>query len=120
MRSTSHIALCSLSTCSETFLSREDSEKCLATTSRSSGAPSNRNAARFKPCGRTPQPPAIHPPGGPRPPLADLPPTKKIRGRSKTSIGDIGPMGRILVRGEAGHDIIPELYPLAGEPVTDT
>jgi len=63
--------------------------------------------------------PVIHTREGHRPDLADLPPTKKIRGRSKTSIGDLGPMGRILVRGEAGHDIIPELYPIAGEPVVD-
>src|ERR1700742_4494019 len=46
--------------------------------------------------------------------LLDLPPAKKIRGRSATSIGDSGPMGRILVRGQSGHDIIPELYPKFG------
>ena len=56
---------------------------------------------------------------GHRPDLSDLPPAKKIRGRGTTCIGDPGPMGRILVRGEAGHDIIPELYPEAGEPVID-
>jgi nicotinamidase-related amidase len=61
----------------------------------------------------------IHTREGHRPDLADLPPAKKIRGRSATCIGDPGPMGRILVRGEAGHDIIPELYPRAGEPVID-
>jgi nicotinamidase-related amidase len=61
----------------------------------------------------------IHTREGHRPDLADLPPAKKIRGRSATTIGDSGPMGRILVRGEAGHDIIPELYPAPGEPVID-
>jgi biuret amidohydrolase len=61
----------------------------------------------------------IHTREGHRTDLADLPPAKKIRGRSATTIGDSGPMGRILVRGEAGHDIIPELYPVAGEPVID-
>ena len=61
----------------------------------------------------------IHTREGHRPDLADLPPAKKSRGRSKTSIGDPGPMGRILIRGEAGHDIIPELYPAANEPVID-
>src|SRR5476649_2659049 len=62
---------------------------------------------------------AMHTREGHRPDLSDLPPSKKIRGRSKTTIGDKGPMGRILVRGETGHDIIPELYPAAGEPVID-
>jgi nicotinamidase-related amidase len=61
----------------------------------------------------------IHTREGHRSDLTDLPPCKKIRGRSATSIGDSGPMGRILVRGEAGHDIIAELYPKAGEPVID-
>jgi biuret amidohydrolase len=61
----------------------------------------------------------IHTREGHRPDLADLPPEKKIRGKSEKSIGDEGPMGRILIRGEAGHDIISELYPLPGEPVID-
>ena len=61
----------------------------------------------------------IHTREGHRPDLGCLPPAKKIRGRSPTSIGDQGPMGRILVRGEAGHDIIPELYPQFGEAVID-
>ncbi len=61
----------------------------------------------------------IHTREGHRPDLADLPPAKKVRGRAAACIGDAGPMGRILVRGEAGHDIIAELRPAAGEPVID-
>ena len=61
----------------------------------------------------------IHTREGHRPDLADLPPAKKARGRLPNGIGDPGPMGRILVRGEPGHDIIPELYPAPGEPVVD-
>ena len=61
----------------------------------------------------------IHTREGHRPDLADLPPAKKARGRLPSGIGDPGPMGRILVRGEPGHDIIPELYPVPGEPVVD-
>jgi len=61
----------------------------------------------------------IHTREGHRPDLGCLPHAKKIRGRSPTTIGDQGPMGRILVRGEAGHDIIPELYPAFGEAVID-
>ncbi len=61
----------------------------------------------------------IHTREGHRPDLADLPPAKRARRRGALGIGDTGPMGRILVRGEAGHDIIPDLYPIAGEPVID-
>jgi len=61
----------------------------------------------------------IHTREGHRPDLRDLPPAKHRRGKFAATIGDSGPMGRILVRGESGHDIIPELYPIAGEPIID-
>lgn len=60
----------------------------------------------------------IHTREGHRPDLADCPPAKLTRG-GKTFIGEQGPMGRILVQGEKGHDIIPEVYPKAGEPILD-
>jgi nicotinamidase-related amidase len=61
----------------------------------------------------------IHTREGHRPDLTDAPPHKVERGDPATRIGAPGPMGRILVRGEPGHDIIPELYPLPSEPVID-
>ena len=63
--------------------------------------------------------PVIHTREGHRPDLADLPPAKHVRGQGTSRIGDAGPMGRILVRGEPGHDIVPELAPRPGEPVID-
>jgi biuret amidohydrolase len=61
----------------------------------------------------------IHTREGHRPDLSDAPAIKLERGDPALRIGALGPMGRILVRGEPGHDIIPELYPAAGEPVID-
>jgi len=63
--------------------------------------------------------PVIHTREGHRPDLADLAPAKKARGKPSLAIGDCGAMGRLLVRGEPGHDIIPELYPRLGEPIID-
>ncbi len=60
----------------------------------------------------------VHTREGHRPDLSDCPPAKLTRG-GKTFIGTDGPMGRILVRGAQGHDIINQLYPIAGEPVID-
>jgi nicotinamidase-related amidase len=61
----------------------------------------------------------IHTREGHRPDLSDAPKHKVERGEPSLRIGQPGPMGRILVRGEPGHDIIPELYPTDGEPVID-
>lgn len=61
----------------------------------------------------------IHTREGHRPDLTDAPPSKLARGGLDTGIGDPGPMGRVLVRGEHGHDIIEELYPGSDEPVID-
>lgn len=61
----------------------------------------------------------IHTREGHRADLADLPRAKKNRARSALQIGDPGPMGRILIRGERGHDIIRELYPYPDEIVID-
>jgi nicotinamidase-related amidase len=59
----------------------------------------------------------IHTREGHRPDLADCPPAKRARGRLTLGIGDKGPMGRILVDGEPGNDIVPELAPAPGEAV---
>jgi nicotinamidase-related amidase len=61
----------------------------------------------------------IHTREGHRPDLTDAPALKVERGDPALRIGAPGPMGRILIRGEPGHDIIPELYPLRSEPVID-
>ena len=61
----------------------------------------------------------VHTREGHLPDLSDCPPAKLRRGRPSMRIGDPGPNGRILIRGERGHDIVDELYPVAGEPVVD-
>ena len=53
------------------------------------------------------------------PDLSDCPPAKRLRGKPSLRIGDPGPMGRILIRGEPGADIVPALQPQAGEIVLD-
>lgn len=61
----------------------------------------------------------VHTREGHRPDLSDCPPAKRLRGSPGLRIGDAGPMGRLLVQGEPGHAIIPELAPIDGELVLD-
>ena len=61
----------------------------------------------------------IHTREGHRPDMSDAPRAKVERGAPAMRIGAPGPMGRILIRGERGHDIIEALAPRKGEPVVD-
>ena len=61
----------------------------------------------------------IHTKEAHRPDLSDCPPAKRRKPGATLGIGDVGPMGRILVAGEPGNDIVPELAPLPGETVIE-
>lgn len=84
-------------------------------TLRSAIEPTGRVLAAF----RDREWPVLHTREGHRPDLLDLFPAKRDRGNPSLRIGEEGPMGRLLVRGSVGHDIIPELYPIEGEAVID-
>lgn len=71
--------------------------------------------AGFRAAGR----PVIHTRECHAPDLSDCPPAKRLRGAPGLRIGDAGPMGRILVRGEPGAEIVSELIPVDGELVVD-
>jgi nicotinamidase-related amidase len=78
-------------------------------------APLQRTLAATRAAGVT----VIHTREGHLPDLSDCPPAKLERGRPSMRIGDLGPGGRILIRGERGHGIIDELAPVDGELVID-
>ena len=61
----------------------------------------------------------VHTREGHAPDLHDCPPAKRGRGKPLLRIGDVGPMGRVLVNGEPGHAIVPALAPITGELVID-
>ena len=63
--------------------------------------------------------PVIHTREGHQADLSDCPPAKRLRGKPGLRIGDPGAMGRILILGQPGNDIIPELAPLPREIVID-
>ncbi len=63
--------------------------------------------------------PIVHTKEAHKPDLSDCPPAKRLRGNSSLRIGDAGPMGRILISGEPGNDIVPELAPKPGEIVIE-
>ena len=59
--------------------------------------------------------PVVHTREAHKPDLSDCPPAKRSRGDCKIRIGDEGPMGRLLIDGEPGNEIVKELSPIAGE-----
>jgi len=68
---------------------------------------------------RTAGVPVIHTQECHRPDLSDCPPAKRLRGSPSLRIGDPGPMGRVLISGEPGAAIVPELLPIPGEIVIE-
>ncbi|MFN3263007.1 MAG: cysteine hydrolase family protein [Pikeienuella sp.] len=77
--------------------------------------PAARLIAGFRAAGR----PVIHTRECHRPDLSDCPPAKRLRGAPSLRIGDPGPMGRILIAGEPGAEIVPDCAPAPGEAVID-
>ena len=78
------------------------------------------NIARLLSIAREKEMLIVHTREGHRPDMRDCPPAKLARSRNAgAEIGCMGPLGRLLIRGEFGHDIIDELKPMMGEPVVD-